>query len=424
MVAGRGGFFYGWIVVGAAFMVMFVGFGAAYSFASFFASLEAEFGATRGDISLVFSIAGFLYFGLGAVSGLLADRFGPRIVCLAGMLITGAGLLLAAVAVELWQVYLGYGLGVGVGVGFAYVPAIGAVQHWFTAKRGLASGIAVSGIGVGTLVVPSVAAELISWAGWRDAYMLLAFGPLVIGTIAAWLIHGRPADRGLAPDGGPSLTAAKAAAPVYGLTLAEASRTRPFWIFFFAFVILSVGIFIPFVHMVPYAIDHGLSVEDGAALIGLIGVGSTLGRFLLGGFADRFGRRLTMAALFAGMGACFFIWLGSEGFLGLGIFAALFGACYGGFVALAPAVAADYFGARAVSSILGVLYAGVAFGTLIGPPFAGYVFDWMASYTLPILLSVAVSAIATAMIALMPDAARWRAEREAAAIEAAGRAGR
>jgi len=120
--------FYGWYVVAAGFAVTFVGFGCVYSFSAFIESLQRDFGAARGSVSLVFSLAGFLYFGLGAVSGPLADRWGSRRVVLTGIILIGAGLVLASFAQSLPAVYATYGLGVGLGVGCSYVPAMGAVQ--------------------------------------------------------------------------------------------------------------------------------------------------------------------------------------------------------------------------------------------------------------------------------------------------------
>jgi Major Facilitator Superfamily. len=111
--------FYGWWVVAAAFAVTFVGFGSAYTFSAFIEPLQREFGASRGAVSLVFSLAGFLYFALGIVSGPLADRWGARRLCIAGMLLVGAGLALASVARNIVEVYAAYGLGEGLGVGLA-----------------------------------------------------------------------------------------------------------------------------------------------------------------------------------------------------------------------------------------------------------------------------------------------------------------
>src|SRR5437868_10566221 len=118
--------FYGWFVVAAAFAVTFVGFGSAYTFSAFVESLQKDFAASRGSVSLVFSLAGFLYFGLGVVSGPLADRWGSRRLAVIGMILTGTGLAIASAARSLAEVYAAYGLGVGLGVGCSYVPAVGA----------------------------------------------------------------------------------------------------------------------------------------------------------------------------------------------------------------------------------------------------------------------------------------------------------
>jgi MFS family permease len=105
-------------VVASAFVIMFVTFGAAYSFTVFFASVQQAFAASRGEVSLAFSIAVPLFYLTGAVSGPLADRFGARAVCLFGIAMGGSGLVLAGAATTLWQIYIGFGLGLGLGIGF------------------------------------------------------------------------------------------------------------------------------------------------------------------------------------------------------------------------------------------------------------------------------------------------------------------
>src|ERR1700684_4597579 len=195
--------FYGWFVVSAAFAVSFVGFGSAYTFSAFVESLQRDFGSSLGSVSLVFSLAGFLYFGLGILSGPLADRVGSRRLAVGGRILTGLGLAAASAARSLTEVYAAYGLGVGLGVGCAYVPAVGAVQRWFVRRRGFASGLAVSGIGVGTLVVPPLASVLIDHFGWRDAYLVLGGLAAIFGGAMALLIESDPRGRGLGPDGDP-----------------------------------------------------------------------------------------------------------------------------------------------------------------------------------------------------------------------------
>jgi len=241
--------FYGWFVVSAAFAVTFVGFGCAYTFSAFVESLQRDFGASRGSVSLVFSLAGFLYFGLGVVSGPLADRFGSRRLAVAGTILTGLGLAAAGFARSLPEVYAAYGLGVGLGVGCAYVPAIGAVQRWFVRRRGFASGLAVSGIGVGTLVMPPLASFFIETLGWRGAYLALGGLAAVVGGGLALLIENDPRDRGLGPDGDPLQSGTQPARQ--GASVTEAIRSRRFISLYAACLICSFGVFVPFVHPYP-----------------------------------------------------------------------------------------------------------------------------------------------------------------------------
>jgi MFS family permease len=366
--------FYGWLVVLAAFAVTFIGFGCAYTFSAFVEPLQREFGASRGSVSLVFSLAGFLYFGRGIVSGPLADRFGSRPLAVAGMILTGLGLALASVARSLMEVYAAYGLGVGLGIGCAYVPAIGAVQRWFVRRRGFASGIAVSGIGVGTLVMPPLAAQLIQALGWRAAYLVLGALVVVIGAGLSLLIENDPGARNLGPDGDPAQPAAQRRLPE-GISINTAIRSSRFIGLYAACLICSFGVFVPFVHLVPYARDHGVTPSCAVLLLGVIGIGSTAGRFFLGDLADRAGRQLTLLSMFVGMALALALWVVSTSLWSLAAFAFVFGVFYGGWVAVLPAVVMDYFGGRNVSGLIGILYTSVAFGTLVGPSAAGFIFD-------------------------------------------------
>ena len=401
------GVFYGWFVVAGTFAVTFVGFGAAYSFSAFLVSLQHDFDASRGSVSLVFSLAGCLYFALGIVSGPLADRWGVRWFAVMGMVVTAAGLALASVAQSLTQVYVAYGLGVGLGVGCSYVPAVGAVQRWFFRRRGFASGLAVSGIGVGTLIVPPFAAYLIAAFGWRAAYLTLGVFALVVGAGLAFLIDDDPRRRGLGPDGD-AVPANMPLPPAAGAEVGKAVRSPRFIGLYAACFVCAFGLFVPFVHLVPYALDHGIAQNSAVLLLGAIGVGSTAGRFLLGGLADRLGRPLSFLMMFLGIGLSFVIWAVSTTFMPLAVFALVYGVFYGGFVALAPAVVIDYFGGRNAGSLIGILYTSVAFGTLVGPTFAGYAYDISHSYLLPILISVGANLVAAAILAATAKTAAAR----------------
>jgi OFA family oxalate/formate antiporter-like MFS transporter len=399
--------FYGWLVVAGAFFITLMGFGAAYSFSAFVESLQRDFAASRGSVSLVFSLAGFLYFGLGVISGPLADRWGARRLAVLGMILTGLGLALASMARNLNEVYAAYGLGVGLGVGCSYVPTLGAVQRWFVKRRGFASGLAVSGIGVGTLVMPYLASFFIDAFGWRNAYLILGCLAAIIGGGMALLIENDPRDRGLSPDGDPLQPKLQQEQP-QSFSVRDAITSRRFVSLYAAALIASFGTFVPFVHLVPYALDHGIPQSSAVLLLGAIGVGSTAGRFFLGSLADRMGRRHALIMIYVGMALALTVWACSANVWALAAFAFAFGVFYGGWVAIMPSVVMDFFGGRNVSGIIGALYTSVAIGTLIGPTAAGYVFDISHSYTLPILASICGNLIAAAITISMSNVAAPR----------------
>ncbi len=388
----RAPIFYGWIVVAAAFVCMLVIFGTAYSFAAFFESFASEFNADRADVALVFGLSGLLYFILGAPAGALADRLGPRTTCTAGMAVLALGLFAASFAKTLAVVYLAFGVGVGLGVGLVYTPAMGAVLPWFIRRRGFASGIASSGIGAGTLVVPLAAAGLIAAFDWRTGLRLMALAIAVLGVGAGWLMEKNPARRGLGPDGGPVINPSRnvAHSALAGLTLREVLRTKQFWWLYLATFMTAPTMFTPFAHISVHARDLGVAEAQAVALVGLIGLGSLTGRFSIGALADRLGRLLSLVLLQALLIATYLLWWAAPGYALLAVFAVSFGVFYGGIVSLLPPICMDLFGGRAVSSAIGVLYSAAAVGNLAGPVAAGAAFDQWGSYT-PVFVACAIT---------------------------------
>jgi len=378
---------YGWVVVAAAFTLMFVGFAAAYCFAAFFSAFQAEFGASRGDVALVFSVAAFLWFLLGAPGGMAADRFGPRRVAAVGVASLAIALWLASRAQSVAALYATFSVGIGLGVGLVYVPSVGAVQPWFAANRALASGIAISGIGAGNIAGPLLAAWWIGLYGWRGAFVAMAVFVLVLGASAAALIRTK------------EKTSIDEKLP--GIPLPEALRTRPFWLLYASLVFSCVGLFVPMVHLGPYAQDLGYTQAQGVTLVSLIGLGSLLGRFIIGPFADRMGRRPSLAAMYAGLGAMLLLWWASSAWWLLALFAIAFGMFYGAYVALLPTIVMDLYGARSVSGIIGCLYTGAGVGTLVGPWLAGKAYDALGAYDLPIAAGAALSFLAAGCVAAL-----------------------
>jgi MFS family permease len=213
---------------------------------------------------------------------------------------------------------------------------------------------------------------------------------LLAAVPAALLLGGRAAQRAKA-----------AGATLPGMTLREAMRSKLFWLMYAVAMLLCVGFFVPMVHLVPYAQDVGLSEAQGVSLVSLLGLGSLLGRFAMGGVADRLGHARSLVAIGMGLGLMFLLWWLATSFWLLAVFAVCFGTLYGGYVALAPTLCMDLFGPRSLSAILGTLYTAAGLATLIGPTFAGASFDAFNSYTASILVCAALSFAGAGLAAAM-----------------------
>jgi predicted MFS family arabinose efflux permease len=214
----------------------------------------------------------------------------------------------------------------------------------------------------------------------------VAVGALVIGIGAAWWLRRAP------------LPAASASGHAHAASqsLREALRSSRFWWLYLMTFLAAPGMFIPFAHISASARDLGLDEARAVGLVGLIGVGSLVGRFAIGALADRLGRLRTLVLALASMGLTNLLWLAADGYVALAVFSLWFGLSYGGIVSLLPALCMDLFGARAVAGIIGTLYSGAAAGNLFGPVLAGAVFDRCASYLPVIWGCVLLSALATA----------------------------
>lgn len=371
-----------WVVLGA-FCSLALIFGVSYSFAAFFADFSREFQVPRADVSWVFGLCGLVYFVLGVGGGWMADRWGPRRVGAVGMVLIAAGLWWTSQAQSLPVIYITYGALVGLGIALVYTPAIACVPPWFVARRGLAAGLASSGIGAGTLLGPlCVTAAIEAW-GWRGALQGMAVSVLLLGLLVTSLLRQSPQAR----------AGAQGQAP--GLSLGQAWRTPAFAWLYLGTLLGGPAMFIPFAHVSAAARDLGVDPTRAVALVGIIGVGSLVGRFAIGPLADRWGRTTTLMAMQVSLGASYALWWGAQGHAWLVMFALWFGVSYGSMVSLYPAICMDLFGPRSVSAIVGALYTAAAMGNLLGPVMAGAMFDHSQSYVGVMGVCTALSVLAT-----------------------------
>lgn len=392
------GFYRGWYIVGAVHVLLALIFGAAYSFGAFFSSIQENFDAGSFSTASIFSFTALIYYVVGVFSGAWSDRTSVRAVTATGIVLLALGFLTSSLLSSSLALFLtAFCLLVGLGVGLVYVPAVSTIQRWFVVRRSHASGLALAGTGLGTLVGPMVAGFLMRHLSWQATMQVYAAAIALVGLAAAFSLRGRPEELGLHPDGIAMASQAGSRAQ-QGLSLGEASKQARFWWYFSAIFFGSIGIFLALVHINPYARQQGLSVTQANLLIGLIGVGNILGRLGFGRLGDRLGPLRFLTLLTVCLALLCGLWGLAHGFPALAAFAVLFGAVNGGCIALYPAVAATWFGTRNLGAILGALYIAVGIAAVAGGSVAGLLFDLYQSYTLSIVLAGACALLSAVAV--------------------------
>ena len=398
----QGRFFYGWVVVASCVIVSIVIFGIRYSFGVFFKSLEAEFDWTRATTSGLFAIYMILASLFAIVGGWAMDRYGPKIVVILMGIITGVSLLLTSRVDSVWQLYLSYGFLLAVGTGATYAIVMSTGSRWFHKRRATALAIIGSGGGVGTLIMAPVAAQLISAYDWRTCFLALAIIAWALVIPAALFLKKEPKDIGALPDGEREPTGQNENATVEvtsrHFSLAEALKTRSFWLFFLIWFTYSFCLHLVMTHVVPRAEDLGISPVQAAAIVSVIGALSIPSRVLIGMASDRVGRRRT-GIVCALLHTVAMLWLiGSTDLWMFYLFAVIYGIAFGGIDPPIVALVGDHFGLRQVGVIMGTLILGWGLGAALGPYLTGLIFDISNSYTVAFLIGALVMVVAALFI--------------------------
>ena len=407
-------FFYGWVVVAVAFVTMGIGVNTRTAFSLLFPPILDEFGWDRATIAAAFSV-GFVSSALYTpFIGRAMDRFGPRVVIPFGVLLVSAGLTLATAARSPWHFYLSLGvLVVGGSVFVSYIGHSLFLPHWFVRRRGLATGIAFSGVGVGSMVLFPWLQGLIGASGWRAACWAMA-GLLLVVLLPLNLVlqRQRPEHLGLAPDGDPGAGAAQHAPadaqnvvdPAWAAvdwTLARAIRTLRFWWTFAGFF---SGLFVWYaiqVHQTKYLVEVGFAPELAAWALGLVGLGGIAGQIVIGHLSDRIGREWAWTIAATGFVLCYLCLLGlqarpsatlvylmvaAQGLLGYGL-ATVYGA-----------IPAELFQGKHFGTIFGTLSSASILGAACGPWLTGWIYDRVGSYTPAFWLAIALCLVSIACI--------------------------
>ena len=366
-------------------------YGVWYAYSVFLVALLKEFGWSRSVLAGAFSVFTLVSGGAGPVLGALADRFGPRRLILIGGALLAASLWADSVITRAWHLYVAFGVLTAIGVSTAgWTPAVVLVQRQFSARLGLALGIAGSGVGLGIFLVVPLCQALIDAVGWRWAFRAL-------GTLAAvWILPATylavaeaaaPARPSPARDDAPSGAAA----------LERALASSSFRYIGLAVFLGSVCSQTLHVHQAAFLVDHGLSAMTAASVISVVGAASIVGK-TGGGFVSDFWRRelvyaLGMIGMIAGVGVLWLVALAPSAWLALG-YAALFGVGYSVTAFIVPAMMSDRFRGPHFGSIFGATQVASALGSALGAWLAGRIFDATGSYAIAFGLAAGSAAVA------------------------------
>ncbi|MFD8891335.1 MFS transporter [Streptomyces sp. NPDC059566] len=293
-----------WFVAAVAFVTIIGAAGFASLPGLLIEPLHAEFDWSRGTIGLAVSVNLALYGLTAPFAAALMDRFGIRRVVAVALLVIACGALATVWMTAPWQLVLCWGVLVGLGSGsMALAFAATVTNRWFTARRGLVTGVLTAAGASGQLVFLPLLAWLVDQHGWRPATVTVSLSALAVAPFVWLLMRDHPADVGLAPYGG---TYEPKPAPTPGATrralkvLLDAARTGPFWLLAGTFAICGASTNgLVRTHFVPAAHDHGMPVTAAAGLLAVVGVFDVIGTVASGWFTDRFDSRRLLAVYYA-----------------------------------------------------------------------------------------------------------------------------
>ncbi|HWY77885.1 MAG TPA: OFA family MFS transporter [Verrucomicrobiae bacterium] len=368
-----------WVIATAGVFLQ-VALGAVYAWSVFRIPLAKQFGWSIPEVTLTFTISIFTLGIAAFFGGLWLNRRGPRIVALTGGVMYGVGVFLASFSKHgLWWLYLSYGVIGGIGLGFAYIVPVAVLVKWFPDRRGLITGIAVGGFGAGALITAPVATRLIQTVGVLHTFAYLGIAFLIVTVVSGAFMQNPP--EGWKPAGwSPSATqAAQRAKRDY--TLPEALATWQWWaLWLLLFLNTSAGISVISQEAPMFQELARVSAAVAAGMVGVVSLGNALGRVFWAGVSDVITRKATFFVMFLLQVLLFWFLpsITSASILTVVAFVVLL--CYGGGFGTMPAFAADYFGAKNVGPIYGLMLTAWGFASAFGPLLIAYMRQASGTY--------------------------------------------
>ncbi len=390
-------FFYGYIVAAAGFVIWALGWGTyTPCFSVFLKPLSAEFGWSRAEMSLAYSLSYMVYAFLTIIMGWLTDKFGPRIVMMVLGSFLGLCYLLMSQVTALWQFQINYVLVGGIGISTLTVPVMVTMSRWFIKKRGLMIGIVQAGNGIGGFIFPPLAGWLILTYGWRSGYFVMGIITFIGILAAGFFLRRDPRDSGELPDGesvetAPEVKQLNPSLHSVGISLREALHMKQFW--------MIAGLFCCFgfcrqaftAHLAAHVQDLGFSLTDGANVLAVAIGSSMFSRVGMGRVADIIGNRPAFMISFAATAVSLIWGLVTKDLWGLYLFAFVFGFGWGNQAVLRFALTSEVFGLASLGLVMGAMGMAEQVTAAFGSYIAGYIFDVVGNYQPVFWIGIGIS---------------------------------
>lgn len=359
----------------------------------FIKPIEYETGWSRTAISLVPSILLAANFTASIWWGLLADKWSIRGVLILSGLCLSVGFLVSSTSSTITMIYLFLGIIGGIGVGGSAGPLSGLAARWFQNRKGFGIGLGYSGVSVGTAILPFIVNPVIFHYGWRLAFVVLGSIALLCYWSAGFILR-EPQNKDDISSGtvkNDQLSRISVTQTLQPQTnVSTAIKSGDFWILFLVHILGVFVLQMTIIHIVPDAIEHGISTNKATLILPLIGILSILGKVGGGSLGDRFGNRKMLLFAFVLQSATLIFINAFEGLWTYYLFAALFGLTYGTWSPQIPAIAGNMFGSKNLGAIMGGIMPSGAIGGFMGPAFAGIVFDHFGNYVFAFYVGAAI----------------------------------
>ncbi len=379
-----------YLIAVAAFVIVATFGGTRFAFGVFFKPLINELSWSRAVTSGAYSLSYITHGLVGLLIGRIIGRIGPRTIMTVEALCMGVGYVLMARTSQVWQLYLFYSVLIGIG-NCVHVPILSTVSQQYSTRRGLMTGIVMAGVGVGQLIVPPLAAWMISTYDWRVAYVVIGIAALVLMIVPAQFLKY--------PENTPAAASAgerKHTGSVLGLdepTVRDAVRTKQYWFIIAIHFCLAYCTMSVMVHIVPFATDLGMAPATAASVLSVIGAALIAGRVILGSAADKIGEERVFLVCFV------LLVIASAGLLVIRqvwsfyAVALLFGLALSSSSVLGSTLIARIYGLKRHATIVGMATFSFTIGACISPYLFGYIHDLNNSYHEAFLTGVAVAAL-------------------------------